>query len=43
MKGVTKQLSVYFLKMNAKAVHVEEDNYLEIGILFLDIILKTTL
>lgn len=43
MKGVTKQSSVYFLKMNAKAVPVEEDNYLETGTLFLDIIFKTAL
>lgn len=42
MKDVTKHLSIYFLKMNAKVVHVGEDNYLEIGILFLDVILKTT-
>lgn len=38
MKDVTKQLPIYFLKMNAEVVRVGEDNYLEIVILFLDII-----
>lgn len=35
-------LYISFLKMNAKVVIVGEDNYLEVGILFLDNILRNT-
>lgn len=39
---MTKWLSISYFKMNAKVLNIGEDGYLEIGILFLDNILKST-